>query len=350
MDPGSMLLQLPPAPSSSSSSSSSSGKRELQCRTLLSSGAHKSKSAAGTAGHQHHLPQLPGLSSLDLKALPGSSSSGETGAHGFMSACLAGAAADPGTAVVQGGSGLSAVVAALAAVPLQQQQQQQEPLALAAAGQADTAAGGGEGPAAVGLAAALTAVKWGAARVSQQGRSLLGLQQPSSGDAVASLRRVPDAAAGAGSAAQQQQYQLRQQVGVGHFGSVFLAVRAGGPDAGSSPSEEEGEVFVLKRVPGSRGGPVRRSGLREAYFGQLLQRQQRQQRQQQEAGEHVTEAAAAAGVKVALAVLGCSSAGPSLSAAELLAGHDHIVRFVEAFKTAPVSDVWLVFKVRLRRL
>jgi hypothetical protein len=100
---------------------------------------------------------------------------------------------------------------------------------------------------------------------------------------------------------------------------------------------DSGDVYVLKRVLGSRGGPVRRSALREAYFGQLLlQRQHKLQQQQQQSGGSSS-------------VCGGSR---SLSSEDELSGHDHLVRFVEAFKTQQGGgggggggDVWLAFRV-----
>jgi hypothetical protein len=81
--------------------------------------------------------------------------------------------------------------------------------------------------------------------------------------------------------------------------------------------------------------------LREAYFGQqLLQRQQwlqqqhqqqdwqQQQQQQQQRGD-----------------AGDCGSSREVSVEQELEGHQHLVRYVEAFTTKPGGDVWLVFKV-----
>eukprot|EP00878_Enallax_costatus_P010077 GHUV01010518.1.p1 GENE.GHUV01010518.1~~GHUV01010518.1.p1 ORF type:complete len:851 (+),score=193.00 GHUV01010518.1:408-2960(+) len=69
--------------------------------------------STGVRPLQDHPAGLPSQSGTPQVAQhPGSDA-------GFMSACLAGTAADPGVQVTQGGQGLSAVVEALAALPLQ---------------------------------------------------------------------------------------------------------------------------------------------------------------------------------------------------------------------------------------
>jgi hypothetical protein len=78
---------------------------------------------------------------------------------------------------------------------------------------------------------------------------------------------------------------------------------------------------------------VRRSALREAYFGQLLAKQQQQLRAQQQQQQD-------AGVGTAGA-----SAGAVNASLLLMQGHGHLVRYVEGFTTRPGGDVWLVFQV-----
>jgi hypothetical protein len=87
---------------------------------------------------------------------------------------------------------------------------------------------------------------------------------------------------------------------------------------------------------------VRRSALREAYFGKLLakQQQQLQQRLAQDASGSVNAAVSNAAVSNA-AVSNAAVSNASL----LLLGHDHLVRYVEGFTSRPGGDVWLVFQV-----
>jgi hypothetical protein len=55
-------------------------------------------------------------------------------------------------------------------------------------------------------------------------------------------------------------------------------------------------------------------------------------------------AAAAAATSQDTSASGSGRAASS-NATLLLLGHDHLVRYVEAFTTRPGGDVWLVFKV-----
>jgi hypothetical protein len=129
-------------------------------------------------------------------------------------------------------------------------------------------------------------------------------------------------------------------LGRGHFGEVWRAVRrrvggaaaAGASSQGGGGKEEgdEGDAFILKRVLGSRGAAVRRSGVREGYFGALLK-------------------ARAAALEATLedtppcASQAAEQAGCAAALEELLEGHRHIVEFEESFEVG--EDVWLVFRV-----
>ncbi|KAI8471128.1 MAG: hypothetical protein J3K34DRAFT_468469 [Monoraphidium minutum] len=206
------------------------------------------------------------------------------------------------------------------------------------------ALGGGEGGGPGGAAAAVV-VTWHHAWASwARGggggggrRALLGSDEPTTGGHP----RGGGGGGGGGGALPlcigcgegRHAYHLgASSVGRGHFGEVWRAERRGNGAAGAGGGASGG-AFVLKRVLGSRGPEVRRSGVREAYFGTLLRERARALRAE-------VDAAAAAGAAR-------GGGGPDrpdrggLSASELLEGHRHIVHFEESFKVA--EDVWLVF-------
>lgn len=75
-------------------------------------------------------------------------------------------------------------------------------------------------------------------------------------------------------------YRLRGRLGQGHFGEVWRGTQSSGPppasgqQGGASEAAAAAGQFVLKRLMVERGDEVRLSGLREAYFGELLKRKQ----------------------------------------------------------------------------
>eukprot|EP00879_Flechtneria_rotunda_P011383 GHRR01011889.1.p1 GENE.GHRR01011889.1~~GHRR01011889.1.p1 ORF type:complete len:961 (+),score=445.54 GHRR01011889.1:110-2884(+) len=176
--------------------------------------------------------------------------------------------------------------------------------------------------------------------------------------------KVGNQAAGAATAAaevadvgmQAGPYQLGKQYGRGHHGEVWAAVGMHDSTAAGGSSDDNVDAqptqLVLKRVVGSRGSRFRNSALREAYFGQFFKTQQQQlhqqcqqlkqqqarrqhstqkQQQQQHAAEQEPTTAA-------------HQAAPTVNVSVVLAGQEHLVRFVEALTTAPDDSVWLVFQ------
>ena len=75
-------------------------------------------------------------------------------------------------------------------------------------------------------------------------------------------------------------YRLHGRLGQGHFGEVWRGAQSSGPPSssghqdGASDATAAAGQFVLKRLMVERGEEVRLSGLREAYFGELLKRKQ----------------------------------------------------------------------------
>ena len=67
-------------------------------------------------------------------------------------------------------------------------------------------------------------------------------------------------------------YQLHGRLGQGHFGEVWTAVHSPGGQAWTEGHLEED--YILKRLMIERGEEIRLSGLREAYFGELLKKHQ----------------------------------------------------------------------------
>ncbi|KAK9815399.1 hypothetical protein WJX72_003040 [[Myrmecia] bisecta] len=109
-------------------------------------------------------------------------------------------------------------------------------------------------------------------------------------------------------------YNLEQQFARGGFGEVWRAVlRPTAAQQAAGGLEPEGP-FVMKRMMTEHGEDVRLSGLREAYFGNLL----RQPPHLQATGP---------------------GAAPDQQAGS---GYDHLVRFMESFEAG--TDLWLVFR------
>ncbi|KAL0037567.1 hypothetical protein WJX77_002920 [Trebouxia sp. C0004] len=109
-----------------------------------------------------------------------------------------------------------------------------------------------------------------------------------------------------------QKYEKGRNFARGSFGEVWRAEQAMGQQ--KSGSCNVGGKYILKRIFTERGPKVQLAGLREAYFGRLLQ-------------NHT-------------AVLQACTGGDS-HCASLEEPSDHIVRFVESFQSGP--DLWLVF-------
>jgi serine/threonine protein kinase/serine/threonine protein phosphatase PrpC len=160
-------------------------------------------------------------------------------------------------------------------------------------------------------------------------------------------------------------------VGRGAFGEVWRARRRrrGGEDQEDGDDDDNGS-FVLKRVAGAAGSAARRSALREAFFGRRLA---------EEAAAAASEREDREGARSCrLFAAGKSAPNPQWSctdpAAAARAGSiDHVGRFVEAFRTAPLAaaaeaassaaaaaaatpsppaapDAWLVFRDEGRSL
>lgn len=112
-------------------------------------------------------------------------------------------------------------------------------------------------------------------------------------------------------------------------------------------------VYVMKRVLASRGQDIRLSGLREGYFGRLLQQSGKAAcaaaaalaTEQQQGGQAGQETGQQTGQQTGQPGNSVSS---SSSKAVLCEGHDHVVRFVDSFEVPTGGDVWLVFKVSTR--